>query len=166
MQPPRVFRIVRFSQFKLSRGHARERPKATPRLKSWPASKASATPTRPEQQISAPSAYEDVYQRLTEHDQWPTFLELDHDADRHGVEDPLLVMRSLSPTYLQGLGEAGSPAPAQLLSLSPHRFGSGRGWNEVARKDLELFTKSVQAAVVISDATTPPDVARFDALAS
>lgn len=107
---------------------------------------------------------EDVYQRLTQHDRWPTFAELDHDADRHGVENPLSVMRSLSPTYLQGLGESGAPSLTQELSLSLTGLAATAGWNHVARQDLELFAKSVQAAVTISDAVTPPNVARFDAL--
>jgi hypothetical protein len=107
---------------------------------------------------------EDVYQRISEDDRWPTFAELDYAADRHGVEDPLSVIGSLSSTYLQGLGESGAPALTQELSLSLTGLAAAAGWNDVARQDLELFAKSVQAAVAISDAVTPPNVARFDAL--
>lgn len=107
---------------------------------------------------------EDAYERLAEHDRWPTFTELDYDADRHGVEEPLSVMLSLSPTFLQGLGAVGVPSPGQELSLSLSGIAATAAWNDLARQDLELFTKSVQAAVAISDVATPPNVARFDAL--
>lgn len=109
-------------------------------------------------------ALEDLYQRLIKHDRWPTYVELDHDADRHGVEDPVLVMRSLSPGLLRGVGTAGAPSLTQELSLSMLGLAAVAGWNAVAKADLELYTKSVQAAVEISDRITPPDAARFDAL--
>ena len=73
-------------------------------------------------------------------------------------------MRSLSPTYLQGLGKFGAPSLAQELSLSLTGLAATAGWNELARQDLELFATSVQAAVGIADAITPPNVARFDAV--
>lgn len=107
---------------------------------------------------------EDLYQRLIDHDGWPTYAALDHDADRHGVEDPLTVMRSLSPTYLRGAGAVGPLPLDQELSLSLRGLAVVAGWNDVARQDLELFAKSVQAAVQISDRVTPPEVARFNAL--
>lgn len=96
---------------------------------------------------------EDVYQRLVEHDRWPTYSELDHDADRHGVEDPLSVMRSLSPAFLRGVGTAGAPSLTQELNLSLRGLVATAGWNAVAKMDLELFLRSVQEAVEVSDRT-------------
>lgn len=106
----------------------------------------------------------DAYQRLVDQDRWPSFVELDYDADQHGVEDPLAVMRSLTPTHLQGLGETGTPSLTQELSLSLTGVAATAASSDMARQDLELFAKSVRAAVAISDAATPPNVARFDAL--
>ncbi|MFB9315645.1 TIGR02391 family protein [Nocardioides plantarum] len=106
---------------------------------------------------------DDVYLWLVQHDRWPTYEEIDHDADRHGIEDPLSVIQSLTPKLLQGA--SGIPGPQQEVSLSLVGVATVARWSQVARDDLELFTKSVQQAVLIADRTRPPASANFSAMA-
>jgi predicted nucleotide-binding protein len=107
---------------------------------------------------------ERVYERLSKQGRWPTYQEVDFDADQHGVDGPLATLRTLDPEYVHGVGAAGLPSKTQELSLSLLGLAAVATWNGQAKSDLELFFESVRVAVHISDTTVPPSVARFNAL--
>lgn len=107
---------------------------------------------------------EEVYQSFVESNRWPTYEVLDHRADLQGVEDPLAVIQSLVPDLIQGLTQSEVPSLRQELSLTLEGVAEVARWNATARGDLDLFIRSLEVAVSVSDRTSPPNAARFDAL--
>ncbi|GAA4728367.1 hypothetical protein GCM10023350_09320 [Nocardioides endophyticus] len=105
-----------------------------------------------------------VYNRLSTDKRWPTFQDVDFDADRAGVADPLSTLQALSSQFVQGVGPIGEPSPRQEVTLSLLGLAAVADWNHEARTDLDLYLQSVRAAVELADSVTSPTEAWFDGL--